>query len=191
MIDQAQRRAADPGRHVKAFAVLSPDAAAVDTGRCRRPTRRLARLQYLGVARPVGAGATPPEVIAKIHAAVVAALADPATREKLAGLGQDIPPADQQTPQALAASRRPKSRMWPIVKGAGIKANDHEVGVLQFFAWPGRTARMEDVFARALERIEIMDKGGFDAVWLPSITSRPTAVCPSVHMMGRAGRGAH
>jgi alkanesulfonate monooxygenase SsuD/methylene tetrahydromethanopterin reductase-like flavin-dependent oxidoreductase (luciferase family) len=59
-----------------------------------------------------------------------------------------------------------------------------KVGVLQFFSWPGRHGRLEDVYARALERIEIMDRGGFDAVWLAEHHFTTFSVCPSVHMLG-------
>lgn len=59
-----------------------------------------------------------------------------------------------------------------------------KVGVLQFFSWPGRHGPLEDVFARALERIEIMDRGGFDAVWLAEHHFTTFSVCPSVHMLG-------
>lgn len=59
-----------------------------------------------------------------------------------------------------------------------------KVGVLQFFSWPGRHGPLEEVFSRALERIEIMDKGGFDAVWLAEHHFTTFSVCPSVHMLG-------
>jgi alkanesulfonate monooxygenase SsuD/methylene tetrahydromethanopterin reductase-like flavin-dependent oxidoreductase (luciferase family) len=59
-----------------------------------------------------------------------------------------------------------------------------KIGVLQFFSWPGRHGRLEEVYARALERIEIMDKGGFDAVWLAEHHFTTFSVCPSVHMLG-------
>lgn len=59
-----------------------------------------------------------------------------------------------------------------------------KVGVLQFFSWPGRHGPLEDVFSRALERIEIMDRGGFDAVWLAEHHFTTFSVCPSVHMLG-------
>ena len=59
-----------------------------------------------------------------------------------------------------------------------------KVGVLQFFSWPGRHGPLQEVYARALERIEIMDKGGFDAVWLAEHHFTTFSVCPSVHMMG-------
>ena len=57
-------------------------------------------------------------------------------------------------------------------------------GVLQFFSWPERRASLASVYARALERIEIMDKGGFDAVWLAEHHFSDFSVCPSVHLMG-------
>lgn len=59
-----------------------------------------------------------------------------------------------------------------------------KVGVLQFFSWPGRHGPLEEVYARALERIEIMDKVGFDAVWLAEHHFTTFSVCPSVHMLG-------
>lgn len=59
-----------------------------------------------------------------------------------------------------------------------------KLGVLQFFSWPGRHGPLEQVYARALERIEVMDRGGFDAVWLAEHHFTTFSVCPSVHMMG-------
>jgi tripartite-type tricarboxylate transporter receptor subunit TctC len=66
---------------------------------------------------------TPAGVIAKLNAAVVKSLAESGTKEKLAALGQEIPPADQLTPQALGAFQKAEiDKWWPIVKAAGIKA---------------------------------------------------------------------
>jgi tripartite-type tricarboxylate transporter receptor subunit TctC len=66
---------------------------------------------------------TPTDIIAKLNAAVVKSLGEAATKEKLAALGQDIPPADQLTPQALGAWQKAEiEKWWPIVKEAGIKA---------------------------------------------------------------------
>ncbi|MGF1596579.1 MAG: LLM class flavin-dependent oxidoreductase [Acidimicrobiales bacterium] len=59
-----------------------------------------------------------------------------------------------------------------------------KVGVLQFFSWPGRRNPIEEVYARALERIEIMDRTGYDAVWLAEHHFNSFSVCPSVTMMG-------
>jgi len=59
-----------------------------------------------------------------VNAAAVAALADPKTRDRLAALGQEIPPADQLTPQALGAFQKAEiDKWWPIVKAAGIKGD--------------------------------------------------------------------
>src|SRR2546428_4489001 len=59
-----------------------------------------------------------------------------------------------------------------------------KVGVLQFFSWPERRVAIETVYDRALERIEIMDRTGYDAVWLAEHHFHSFSVCPSVHMMG-------
>lgn len=59
-----------------------------------------------------------------------------------------------------------------------------KLGVLQFFSWPERRVDLATVFARALQRIEIMDRTGFDAVWLAEHHFSSFSVCPSVHMMG-------
>ncbi len=59
-----------------------------------------------------------------------------------------------------------------------------KLAVLQFFSWPERRVELATVFARALERIEIMDKSGYDAVWLAEHHFSSFSVCPSVHMMG-------
>src|SRR5262245_23445452 len=65
---------------------------------------------------------TPKDITQKLNTAVVETLADPAVRQRLADLGQEIPPREQQTPEALAAHQRSEiEKWWPIVKAAGIK----------------------------------------------------------------------
>ena len=57
-------------------------------------------------------------------------------------------------------------------------------GVLQFFSWPQRRVGLETVYERALQRIDVMDQTGYDAVWLAEHHFNTYSVCPSVHIMG-------
>jgi alkanesulfonate monooxygenase SsuD/methylene tetrahydromethanopterin reductase-like flavin-dependent oxidoreductase (luciferase family) len=59
-----------------------------------------------------------------------------------------------------------------------------KVGVLQFFSWPERRVDLATVYDRALQRIEMMDRTGYDAVWLAEHHFSSFSVCPSVHMVG-------
>lgn len=60
-----------------------------------------------------------------------------------------------------------------------------QFGVLQFFSWPNRAVPLQTVYARALERIGIMDRSGsYEAVWLAEHHFNTYSVCPSVHLMG-------
>jgi tripartite-type tricarboxylate transporter receptor subunit TctC len=108
---------------VKAFAVTGPKrlAAAPDI-----PTVDEAGLPgfymavWHGLWVPAG---TPQPVIAKLNAAMVEALADPAVRKRLEDLGQDITTPDQQSPAALGAHHKSEiDKWWPLIKQAGIKA---------------------------------------------------------------------
>jgi tripartite-type tricarboxylate transporter receptor subunit TctC len=66
---------------------------------------------------------TSKEIVAKLNEAVVNALTNANVRQRLVSLGQEIRPANQQTPEALAAFHKAEvDKWWPIVKTAGIKA---------------------------------------------------------------------
>ena len=66
---------------------------------------------------------TPKDVVAKLHAVVVEALADPTLRKRFSEIGQEIWPREKQTPEALAALQKAEiERWWPIIKAANIKA---------------------------------------------------------------------
>jgi len=73
-----------------------------------------------GIWVPAG---TPPDVIAKLDAAIHVALADPALQERFKKLGQEIWPPQYQTPAALAAKQNAEIAKWtPIIKETGIAA---------------------------------------------------------------------
>jgi tripartite-type tricarboxylate transporter receptor subunit TctC len=65
---------------------------------------------------------TPEDVIAKLNAAVVAALSDPTVQQRFSDTGQSIWPRALQTPEALAAHQKAEiEKWWPIIRAAGIK----------------------------------------------------------------------
>jgi tripartite-type tricarboxylate transporter receptor subunit TctC len=66
---------------------------------------------------------TPKNITAQLNAAVMDALAAPMVRARLADLGQETLPPDQQTPEALRTFQKAEiEKWWPIIKAAGIKA---------------------------------------------------------------------
>jgi tripartite-type tricarboxylate transporter receptor subunit TctC len=68
---------------------------------------------------------TPKDVVDRLNAAVRTALADPAVRQRIEGLGQVIFPLDKQSPAALAAYHQAElDKWWPVIKAAGIKAGE-------------------------------------------------------------------
>jgi tripartite-type tricarboxylate transporter receptor subunit TctC len=65
---------------------------------------------------------TPKDVIAKLNAAAVEALADGGVKQRFNELGHEIAPREQQTPEALAAYHKAEiDKWWPIIKAANIK----------------------------------------------------------------------
>jgi tripartite-type tricarboxylate transporter receptor subunit TctC len=75
---------------------------------------------WFGLFAPKG---TPKDVIGKLNAAMVAALADPAVRSRFTELGLDMASREQQTPEGLAAFHKTEiEKWWPIIKAADIKA---------------------------------------------------------------------
>ena len=66
---------------------------------------------------------TAKEATRKLNAAVVDALADPAVRQRLADIGQEVWPRAQQTPEALAAHHQSETeKWWPIIRASKLKA---------------------------------------------------------------------
>jgi tripartite-type tricarboxylate transporter receptor subunit TctC len=76
---------------------------------------------WLGLFVPKG---TPKDIIAKLNAATVEALADPAVLSRLADLGYQAFPRAQQTPEGLHARQRADvEKWWPIIKELGISGS--------------------------------------------------------------------
>ncbi len=64
----------------------------------------------------------PLQMVARLNAAAVDALADPTVRQRLADLGLEIPPREQQTAAALGALQKAEAeKWWPLVKAANLK----------------------------------------------------------------------
>ena len=108
---------------VKAYAVTSDARLALAPEIPTFAEMGLPALSYsawVGLFAPKG---TPNDIIGKLNAAVVEALADSAVRSRLVQLGIDIFPRDQQTPQALGALvMAGAAKWWPIIKELGLKA---------------------------------------------------------------------
>jgi tripartite-type tricarboxylate transporter receptor subunit TctC len=108
---------------IKAYAVMAgkrlqaaPDIPTVDEA----GMPRFYASPWYALWAPKG---TPPDIIDKLNAAVVHALADSSVRQRLVQTGMEIVSRQEQTPEALAALQKAEiEKWWPIVKEAGIKA---------------------------------------------------------------------
>jgi len=107
---------------IKVFAVMAksrtanaPDIPTVDEA----GVSGLYMAPWQGMWAPKG---TPADIIARLNAAVVQTLADPAVRQKLAELSYEVGPPAEQTPDYFAAFLKAETETWwPIIKAAGIK----------------------------------------------------------------------
>ena len=109
---------------IRTYAVTSPQRikAAPDI-----PTVDEARLAgfyistWTALFAPKG---TSGEIVVVLNKAMMNALADPVVQNRLAEVGQDVYPAEQQTSAFLAKFQAEEvEKWWPIIKGAGIKAD--------------------------------------------------------------------
>ena len=74
---------------------------------------------WFGMWAPKG---TPNDILAKLNAAAVTALADANVKDKLNKLGQQISARDLQSPEAFGAFQKSEAeKWWPIIKAANIK----------------------------------------------------------------------
>jgi tripartite-type tricarboxylate transporter receptor subunit TctC len=108
---------------IKAYAVTTeerlPLAPEIPTfGEMGFPT--LSYSEWFGLFAPKR---TPRDIVGKLNAAVVEALAYTAVRSRLGDLGMEIFPRERQTPEALAALvKADAEKWWPIMKEFGIRA---------------------------------------------------------------------
>ncbi len=73
---------------------------------------------WSGLWAPKG---TPKEIVAKLNAAAVDALNDPAVQKQFKNLGLQMPPQNQLTPQALGDWQKAEiAKWWPMIKAAHI-----------------------------------------------------------------------
>ena len=76
-------------------------------------------VNWHGIWAPKG---TPSDVMAKLNAAMKKALADSVVLKRLADIGQQIPPLEQQTAKALASYQKEEiAKWWPVIKAANVK----------------------------------------------------------------------
>ncbi|HET8919593.1 MAG TPA: tripartite tricarboxylate transporter substrate-binding protein [Xanthobacteraceae bacterium] len=107
---------------IKAIAELSPERSASmpdipSAGESGVPGLNIAG--WFGFYAPKG---TPSDVIGKLNAAAVKALADPQVKARFAQLGLDVAAREQQMPEGLAAFQNAEmDKWWPIIKAAGIR----------------------------------------------------------------------
>jgi tripartite-type tricarboxylate transporter receptor subunit TctC len=76
--------------------------------------------EWIGLFAPRG---TPSEIISKLNAAAVEALADPTVRARIGEFGAEIFPRERQTPEALGALvKADAEKWWPLIKELGVRA---------------------------------------------------------------------
>jgi tripartite-type tricarboxylate transporter receptor subunit TctC len=74
---------------------------------------------WFGMWAPKG---TPDDVLAKLNAATVAALADANVKDRLNKLGQQVAARELQSPEAFRAFQKSEAdKWWPVIKAAHIK----------------------------------------------------------------------
>jgi len=108
---------------IKAYAITGEARSALAPDIPTLAQMGLPGLTYTSWYGLFGPRGTPKEIIGKLNAAVVEALAEPAARSRLAELGYEAFPRERQTPETLAALQKADAeKWWPVIKELGIKA---------------------------------------------------------------------
>jgi len=108
---------------IRAYAVFEPTRLASDPAIPTADEAGVPGLFFAGWHAFFVPKGTPQEIVARLNAATVAALNDPAVRARMAEIGQKLPSTQELTPEALAAHRKAEiAKWWPFIRQAGIKA---------------------------------------------------------------------
>jgi tripartite-type tricarboxylate transporter receptor subunit TctC len=76
---------------------------------------------WLGFWVPKG---TPKDIVDRLNVAAVSSLAEPTVRQRLADLGYDAPPREQQSPEALGQLQKAEIDKWsPVIRSAHTKGD--------------------------------------------------------------------
>jgi tripartite-type tricarboxylate transporter receptor subunit TctC len=107
---------------VKILANLSPKRSAAVPGVPTSDEAGIPGLYAAGWFGLFGPKGMRKDVVAKLNAAMMEALADPALKARFSDLGLDLAPRDLQTPEGLAAFHKAEiDKWWPVIKASGIK----------------------------------------------------------------------
>jgi tripartite-type tricarboxylate transporter receptor subunit TctC len=108
---------------IKAYAVTGETRSALAPDIPTFAQMGLPELTYTSWFALFAPRGTPKDIIGKLSAVAVDALSDPAVQSRLAELGYEAFPREQQTPETLAALQKADAeKWWPIIKELGIKA---------------------------------------------------------------------
>jgi tripartite-type tricarboxylate transporter receptor subunit TctC len=109
--------------NIKAYAITSDSRSALAPD---IPTFRemgLPSVSYVSWWALFAPKGTPSDIIAKLNRAVAETMVDAAVRSRLADLGFEAVPRENQTPEALATLQRTDAEKWlPLIKEFGINA---------------------------------------------------------------------
>jgi tripartite-type tricarboxylate transporter receptor subunit TctC len=77
-------------------------------------------INWLAAYAPTG---TPKDIVVKLNKAFNDAMADPGIRQRIANQGLELPPPEQQSPEAFAAYLKGEMDKWgAVIRESGIKA---------------------------------------------------------------------
>jgi tripartite-type tricarboxylate transporter receptor subunit TctC len=108
---------------IKAYAVTSDTRLAVAPDIPTFAEMGLSAFSYSAWSGLFAPRGTPRDIIGKLNAAAVEALAETAVRSRFVQFGFEVFPRERQTPEALGALvKADAEKWWPIIKELGIKA---------------------------------------------------------------------